>query len=95
MLVENLYYCSDLLENQEMKKLNICIVFVLLVLVVSFFVYIFFNVVFYQLSIGEDVVIEELDYEDCIELEFGFVVLFDVCLIKKVFEVGKCFLLVS
>lgn len=79
-----------------MRKSNIRAVFVSLALIASTSAYIFLNVAFHQLSIGEDVAIEELDYEDRIESESesesGSVVLPDVRLIKKAFEVGKRFL---
>ncbi|MEQ8706871.1 MAG: hypothetical protein RIC19_23265 [Phaeodactylibacter sp.] len=75
-----------------MKKPNTRTVIFSLALAASISAYTFLNVVSTQLDIVEDAAIEEMDYEDRVESESGSVVLPDVRLIKKVFEVGKRFL---
>jgi hypothetical protein len=75
-----------------MKKPNTRTVLVSLALAASLSAYTFLNVASHQLNIGEDAAVEEVDYEDRLESESGSVVLPDVRLIKKAFEVGKRFL---
>lgn len=75
-----------------MKKPSTRTVILSLALAASISAYTFLNVASYRLSIKEEAKIEEMDYEDRIESESGSVVLPDVRLIKKAFEVGKRFL---
>jgi hypothetical protein len=75
-----------------MKKPTTRNVIFSLALAASVSAYTFLNVASYQLGIGEEAAIEEIDYEDRMESESGSVVLPDVRLIKKAFEVGKRFL---
>lgn len=75
-----------------MKKPNTRTVIFSLALAASISAYTFLHVASTQLSIGEGTAVEEVDYEDRLESESGSVVLPDVRLIKKAFEVGKRFL---
>ena len=75
-----------------MKKPNTRTVIFSLALAASVSAYAFLNIASAQIALGEEAAIEELDYEDRLESESGAVVLPDVRLIKKAFEVGKKFL---